>query len=107
MIKSNIKYEERMSKNKSYNNEFKFKVAIEMVKGDLTIAEIVSKYQVPRSVLTRWKKQLLDQGSAIFGASHVKTDNQSGVQIEKLHTIIGRLKVENDFLLSLSAKLKL
>ena len=30
-----------MSKQKSYTKEFKFKVAIEMVKGDLTIAEII------------------------------------------------------------------
>ena len=49
-----------MSKQKSYTKEFKFKVAIEMIKGDLTIAEIISKYQVPRSVLSKWKKQLLD-----------------------------------------------
>ena len=41
-----------MSKQKSYTKEFKFKAAIEMVKGDLTIAEIISKYQVPRSVLS-------------------------------------------------------
>ncbi|MBL3285214.1 hypothetical protein Sarmat_01085 [Rickettsiales endosymbiont of Paramecium tredecaurelia] len=26
-----------MSKNKSYSNEFKFKVALEMVRGDLTV----------------------------------------------------------------------
>ena len=36
-----------MSKQKSYTSEFKFKVAVEMIKGDLTIAEIISKYQVP------------------------------------------------------------
>ena len=33
-----------MSKQKSYTKEYKFKVAIEMVKGDLTMAEIISKY---------------------------------------------------------------
>jgi transposase-like protein len=55
-----------MSKQKSYTKEFKFKVAIEMIKGDLTIAEIISKYQVPRSVLSKWKKQLLDNGPEIY-----------------------------------------
>jgi transposase-like protein len=39
-----------MSKHKNYSHEFKLKVALEMVRGDLTLAEIVSKYQVPRSV---------------------------------------------------------
>ena len=55
-----------MSKQKSYTKEFKFKVAVEMIKGDLTIAEIISKYQVPRSVLSKWKKQLLDNGPEIY-----------------------------------------
>jgi transposase len=55
-----------MSKQKSYTKEFKFRVAIEMIKGDLTIAEIISKYQVPRSVLSKWKKQLLDNGPEVY-----------------------------------------
>ena len=48
-----------MSKQKSYTKEYKFKVAIEMIKGDLTNVKIISKYQVRRSVLSKWKKQLL------------------------------------------------
>ena len=55
-----------MGKQKTYSKEFKFKVAIEMIKGDLTIAEIISKYQVPRSVLSKWKKKLLDNGPEIY-----------------------------------------
>jgi transposase len=47
-----------MGKQKTYSKEFKFKVAIEMIKGDLTIAEIISKYQVPRSVLSKWKNYM-------------------------------------------------
>jgi hypothetical protein len=29
---------------KTFSKEFKFKVAMEAIKGDLTIAEIISKY---------------------------------------------------------------
>jgi transposase len=97
-----------MNKNKSYSGEFKFKVALEMIRGDLTIAEIISKYQVPRSVLSRWKKRLLDEGAEIFKADKAnKNDQQNPVEIEKLHATIGRLKVENDFLHLVSSKLKL
>ena len=74
-----------MRKNKNYSKEYKFKVVLEMVRGDLTTAEIISKYQVASSVLHRWKKQLLENG----------------------HAAIGRLKVENDFLHQVSAKLNL
>lgn len=96
-----------MSKHKSYTSEFKFKVALEMIRGNLTIAEIISKYQVPRSVLSRWKKQLLDNGSEVFKIGNLVADNQSLAELDKLHATIGRLKVENDFLHKLSAKLKL
>jgi len=98
-----------MSKHKNYSHEFKFKVALEMVRGDLTLAEIVSKYQVPRSVLSRWKKQLLDNGASVFRGEN-STGKQAGApasEIEKLHATIGRLKVENDFLQAVSSKLKL
>ena len=96
-----------MSKNKSYSNEFKFKVALEMIRGDLTLAEIISKYQVPRSVLSRWKKQLLDNGPDIFLADKGKINSSCQVETEKLYALIGRLKAENDFLQNVSARLKL
>jgi len=98
-----------MNKQKNYSNEFKFKVVLEIIRGDLTIAEIISKYQVPRSVLSRWKKQLLDNGASIFKAnsSNGNGEQYSNVEIQKLHATIGRLKVENDFLQQVSAKLKL
>jgi transposase len=96
-----------MPKPKSYTNEFKFKVSLEMVRGDLTMAEIISKYQVPRSVLSKWKKQLLENGANIFRPGNQPSQATDSVEIEKLHATIGRLKVENDFLHSISAKLKL
>jgi len=97
-----------MKKNKNYSNEYKFKVALETIRGDLTIAEIISKYQVPRSVLHRWKKQLLENGSEVFGSSKASNAASSdGAEMDKLHAVIGRLKVENDFLHQVSARLKL
>lgn len=94
-----------MRKQKSYSKEFKFKVAIEMVKGDLTIAEIISKYQVPRSVLSKWKKQLLDNGAEIYKKGNQRMQEYNNGDMEKLHATIGRLKVENDFLQQASSKL--
>lgn len=94
-----------MRKQKSYSKEFKYKVAIEMVKGDLTIAEIISKYQVPRSVLSKWKKQLLDNGAEIYKKGNQRMQAQNNSNMEKLHATIGRLKVENDFLQQASSKL--
>ena len=96
-----------MGKQKSYTKEFKFKVAIEMIKGDLTIAEIISKYQVPRSVLSKWKKQLLDNGPEIYKKGNQPVQGHNNNNMEKLHATIGRLKVKNDFLQQASSKLML
>ena len=96
-----------MSKQKSYTNDFKFKVALEMIKGDLTIAEIISKYQVPRSVVSKWRRQLLDDGSEIFKKGNKPVQSFANGNIEKLHAVIGRLKVENDFLQQASSRLML
>jgi len=76
-----------------------------MVKGDLTIAEIISRYQVPRSVLSKWKKQLLDNGAEIYKKGNKAIKGSSNMELEKLHATIGRLKVENDFLEQASARL--
>lgn len=82
---------------KTYTKELKFKVALEALKGDLTIAEIVSRYQVPQSVIHKWRKQLLENGSDLF-TSRRGIDKQDDSDLDRLHATIGRLKVENDFL---------
>ena len=82
---------------KTHNKDFKFKVAIEAIRGDLTIAQIVSKYQVEESLVHRWKKQLLDFGGDIF-ESKKEASSVACVDIDKLHAKIGKLTLERDFL---------
>lgn len=82
---------------KIHSKEFKFKVAIEAIRGDLTIAQIVSKYQVAESLVHRWKKQLLDCGVDVF-ESKKESNTASVVDIDKLHAKIGKLTLERDFL---------
>ena len=94
-----------MSKQKSYAKELKFKVAIEIIKEDLTITEIISKCQIPRSVVSKWKKQLLDNGAEIYKKGNQAVQVYNNGNMEKLHATIGRLKVENDFLQQASSKL--
>jgi transposase len=81
---------------KNYSNSFKFKVVIEVIRGDLTIAEVISKYQISKSVIHKWKKQFLENGASVFSSKGAV--EQEEVALEKLHATIGKLKVENDFL---------
>jgi len=81
---------------KNYSNSFKFKVVMEVIKGDLTIAEVISKYQISKSVIHKWKKLFLENGANVFGSK--VNSSQEENNIEKLHATIGKLTVEKDFL---------
>ena len=82
---------------KNYNSNLKFKVALEGIRGDLTVAQIVSKYQVAESLVHKWKKQLLEQGDSVFNNKKTITEG-TAEGIEKLHAKIGKLTLERDFL---------
>ena len=76
--------------------EFKFKVALEAIRGTKTTAELCSEYGIVNSQIFKWKKDLLEQGADIFKSRSSATQDYD--MIDKLHSTIGRLKVENDFL---------
>lgn len=82
---------------KVYSNEFKFKVILEVIKGESTIAEIISKYQISKTIIHKWKNQFFAKGSSIFGEKSTSSEIKEK-DVEKLHATIGKLKVENDFL---------
>ena len=82
---------------KRYTAAFKAKVALEAIKGQKTISEIASEYEVHPNQVSQWKRQLRD------GLEDVFTDpRRSGRSEEKekdrLYQEIGRLKVELDWL---------
>jgi len=53
-------------KRKTFSNDFKAKVAIDAVKGDITISELASEDSVHPTQINRWKKQLLTSASGLF-----------------------------------------
>lgn len=81
---------------KYHGDKFKLKVALAAIKEEKTIAELCQEFGVVASQITTWKKQLLEQGAQIFADKRKSHNNES--DMEKLHAIIGKLKVENDFL---------
>lgn len=84
-------------KKTAHGAAFKFKVALAIIKGEKTIAEICQEYGVVSSQIYKWRKELLDHGAHVFES---KKDGKPGdhPDVEALHATIGRLKVENDFL---------
>ena len=54
---------------KTYDSKFKSRVALEAMRGELTIAEIASKYQIHPNQVQRWKQRLIEGASDIFASS--------------------------------------
>jgi transposase len=80
----------------SHAAHFKFKVALEAMKGTKTSAELCQEFGLSSSQIYAWKKQLEDAGPEVFSNKKKKKDSEPTV--EQLHATIGKLKVENDFL---------
>jgi transposase len=89
-----------MSQKRKFSAAEKYKIALEAIKGELTQAQITSKYQVHPTQITKWRKQALDYLQAAFSnklqVSALVNDYEG--KLAELYQQIGQLKVENDFL---------
>jgi transposase len=84
-------------KRRTHVPEFKSKVALAAIKGDLTMAELVKKFDIHANQITEWKKQLLDGAPDVFGKGAKKAEDTVET-VQQLHAKIGQLTMENDFL---------
>ena len=75
----------------------KFRIALEAIKGEKTLAEISSQYGVHASQISNWKKLALEYLAEAF-ADRRKPEENHEKELGELYQQIGQLKVENDFL---------
>ena len=77
---------------------FKAKVALEAVKGEETIAQLASRFEVHPSQVRKWKREIEEGAAGIFGNDHGQNKKDDETLVAKLYQEIGQLKVERDFL---------
>lgn len=77
-------------KRRTHSPEFKAKVALAAVRGDLTMAELVKKFDVHANQITEWKKQLLNSAPGVFGKGANKAEDAAET-VQDLHAKIGQL----------------
>ena len=84
-------------KRKTHSPQFKAKVALAAIQNDETTSQIASRFGVHSTMVSNWKRQMLEGAADIFDKNH-KARKQAEAQTNELYRQIGQLKVENDFL---------
>ena len=80
---------------RNHSAEFKAKVALAAVRGDRTLSELASQFDVHPNQITQWKTQLLDRAAQLFGAGTGQAEKP--VDMKVLHAKIGEACVGERF----------
>jgi transposase len=89
---------------KRYSADFKAKVALEAIRGDLTLAELAAKHGIHHTMIAAWKRQAIDGIASTFSGAGEAARASSDAEVDKLHAKIGQLLVERDFLAKASGR---
>ena len=81
---------------RKFTGAFKAKVAIEALKERESLAELSKHYEVHPNIITKWKKEFLENSAQVFDQQSKETEKE--IDIDKLYAKIGQLEIENDFL---------
>jgi len=82
---------------RNHSPAFKAKVALAALKGDRTMSELATQFDLHPNQIKQWKDQLLDGMAGVFDDG-AKAKKEPEVDVKTLHAKIGQLTLENDFL---------
>jgi transposase len=83
---------------RNHTPDFKSKVALAAVRGELTLGELAQQYDVHPNQIKQWRDQLLAGANDIFGRDKKSSSDEAPIDVKTLHAKIGELTLENDFL---------
>ncbi len=87
-----------MNKRNNYSPVFKTKVALDAIKGSLTLSELASKYNVNPQIINKWKNEVVKNIQGVFEGKIKTYNNQQNKDIAKLNEKINKLQLDIDFL---------
>lgn len=87
-----------MRTRRRFSSEFKAKVALEAIKGHETVAELASRHGLHPTQVAAWKREAVEKLAQVFDDKNGVRDQNRDAELTKLHSKIGQLVVERDFL---------
>jgi transposase len=87
-----------MRKRRRFAPEFKAKVALEALAGELTLAEIAAKHDIHPNLVQQWRRHAKESLPDLFSGKTAAHQSSREAEIKALHAKIGELTVEKDFL---------
>lgn len=88
-------------KPRTFSPQEKAQVALAALKGEKTIAQIASEFQVHPTQISLWKKQALENISEVFKDNRKKekqSEFEHQQQLDNLYKVIGKRDIELDWL---------
>ena len=96
------------AKRRRHEAAFKARVALEAMKGIKTVQQIAKEFEIHPVQVSEWKKAMTQGAAGVFGGEQTKARGEEfDKEREKLHSKIGQLTVELDFLQKKSKQLGL
>ncbi len=84
-------------KRERYSAGFKVRVALEALRGELTLSQLATRHGVHQTLIGDWKRQAMDGLATVFSGKGEAKEGMREEDVEKLHAKIGRLVVERGF----------
>ena len=85
-------------KRRSYPAELKAKVALEALREEARMAELLARYDVHPNLMANWKKTARQTVLAGFSGNHERQEASRETEVQELRAKIGELVIARDFL---------